>query len=139
MTWTYLGKEVEELPQDVVGFVYIITNTTNDRQYIGKKLAKFSRTKPPLKGKKNKRRTKVESDWKDYYGSSDELNEDIVQLGKDNFKREILFYCYSKSELSYIEAREQFNYKVLESDKYYNGHIRVRVHGKGILKETLHK
>lgn len=139
MTWTYQDKEVEELPQDVVGFVYIITNTTNDRQYIGKKLAKFSRTKPPLKGKKNKRRTKVESDWKDYYGSSDELNEDIAQLGKDNFKREILFYCYSKSELSYIEAREQFNYKVLESDKYYNGHIRVRVHGKGILKETLHK
>ena len=139
MTWTYQGTEVKELPQDVVGFVYIITNTTNDRQYIGKKLAKFSRTKPPLKGKKNKRRTKVESDWKDYYGSSDELNEDIVQLGKDNFKREILFYCYSKSELSYIEAREQFNYKVLESDKYYNGHIRVRVHGKGILKETLHK
>ena len=139
MTWTYQGTEVKELPQDVVGFVYIITNTTNDRQYIGKKLAKFSRTKPPLKGKKNKRRTKVESDWKDYYGSSDELNEDIGTLGKDNFKREILFYCYSKSELSYIEAREQFNYKVLESDKYYNGHIRVRVHGKGILKETLHK
>ena len=139
MTWTYQDKEVEELPQDVVGFVYIITNTTNDRQYIGKKLAKFSRSKPPLKGKKNKRRTKVESDWKDYYGSSDELNEDIGILGKDNFKREILFYCYSKSELSYIEAREQFNYKVLESDKYYNGHIRVRVHGKGILKETLHK
>lgn len=139
MTWTYQGTEVLELPQDVVGFVYIITNTTNDRQYIGKKLAKFSRTKPPLKGKKNKRRTKVESDWRDYYGSSDELNEDIGTLGKDNFKREILFYCYSKSELSYIEAREQFNYKVLESDKYYNGHIRVRVHGKGILKETLHK
>jgi len=138
MTWTYQGKEVEELPQDVVGFVYIITNTTNDRQYIGKKLAKFSRSRPPLKGKKNKRRTKVESDWRDYYGSSDELNEDIAQLGKDSFKREILFYCYSKSELSYIEAREQFNYRVLESDKYYNGHIRVRVHGKGILKEQNH-
>jgi hypothetical protein len=138
MTWTYQGKEVVELPQDVVGFVYIITNTTNDRQYIGKKLAKFSRTKPPLKGKKNRRRTKVESDWRDYYGSSDELNEDIERIGKDSFKREILFYCYSKSELSYIEAREQFNYRVLESDKYYNGHIRVRVHGKGILKEQNH-
>ena len=81
MTWTYQGKEVVELPQDVVGFVYIITNTTNDRQYIGKKLAKFSRTKPPLKGKKNKRRTKVDSYWKDYYGSSDALNEDIGILG----------------------------------------------------------
>jgi hypothetical protein len=138
MTWTYQGTEVLELPQDVVGFVYLITNTTNDRQYIGKKLAKFSRTKPPLKGKKNRRRTKVESDWRDYYGSSDELNEDIERIGKDSFKREILFYCYSKSELSYIEAREQFNYRVLESDKYYNGHIRVRVHGKGILKEQNH-
>ena len=138
MTWTYQGKEVEELPQDVVGFVYIITNTTNDRQYIGKKLAKFRRSRPPLKGRKNKRRTKVESDWRDYYGSSDELNEDIERIGKDSFKREILFYCYSKSELSYIEAREQFNYRVLESDKYYNGHIRVRVHGKGILKEQNH-
>ena len=138
MTWTYQGKEVEELPQDVVGFVYIITNTTNDRQYIGKKLAKFSRSRPPLKGRKNKRRTKVESDWRDYYGSSDELNEDIKRIGRDSFKREILFYCYSKSELSYIEAREQFNYRVLESDKYYNGHIRVRVHGKGILKEQNH-
>ena len=128
MTWTYQGKEVEELPQDVVGFVYIITNTTNDRQYIGKKLAKFSRSRPPLKGKKNKRRTKVESDWRDYYGSSDELNEDIAQLGKDSFKREILFYCYSKGECSYIEAREQFRHRVLESDDWYNGHIRVRVH-----------
>ena len=139
MTWTYQDKEVEELPQDVVGLVYIITNTTNDRQYIGKKLAKFSRTKPPLKGKKNKRRTKVESDWKDYYGSSDELNEDIGILGKDNFKREILFYCYSKSELSYIEAREQFARKVLETDDYYNGHIRVRIHGSGIIREKKSK
>src|SRR5210317_1728740 len=133
MEWTYQGKIIQELPEDCEGFVYLITNTTNKRKYVGKKLAKFKKTRPPLKGKKNKRRTKVESDWRDYYGSSDELNEDIGTLGKDNFKREILFYCYSKSELSYIEAREQFNYKVLESDKYYNGHIRVRVHGKGIL------
>ena len=132
--WIYEQKPVIELPEDVVGFVYQITNITNGRMYIGKKLAKFKRSRRPLKGRKNKRRYKVDSDWQDYYGSSDELTIDIKKLGKEHFKREILFYCYSKAELSYVEAREQFARKVLESDNYYNGHIRVRVHGKGIIK-----
>ena len=134
MHWTYQGKEITNMPEDVVGFVYIITNTTNGRMYIGKKLAKFKRSRPPLKGRKNMRRFKVNSDWQDYYGSSDDLTIDVKKLGKDKFTREILFYCKSKAELSYIEAREQFARKVLESNDYYNGHIRVRVHGKGILK-----
>ena len=134
--WTYQEKPIDELPKDVVGFVYQITNTTNDRMYIGKKLAKFKRSRRPLKGRKNKRRYKVDSDWQEYYGSSDELTLDIKKLGKEYFKREILFYCYSKAELNYVEAREQFARKVLESDNYYNGHIRVRVHGKGIIKKT---
>jgi hypothetical protein len=107
--------------------------------YIGKKLAKFKRSRPPLKGRRNKRRYKVNSDWEDYYGSSDNLTIDIKRFGKDNFKREILFYCKSKAELSYIEAREQFARKVLESDDYYNGHIRVRIHGSGILREKFTK
>jgi len=135
--WYYNDKPVDELPEGTVGFVYLITNLTNNRKYIGKKLASFRKTKPPLKGRKNKRRTSVESDWRTYFGSSDELNIDVEQLGTDNFKREILFYCGSKSELSYVEAREQFNHKVLESDEYYNGHIRVRVHGKGILNKQI--
>jgi len=134
MTWTHQGNEITSLPEDVVGFVYQITNTTNGRMYIGKKLARFKRSRPPLKGRKNKRRYKVDSDWQDYYGSSDELSADVLRLGKEKFTREILFYCYSKAELSYIEAREQFARKVLESNDYYNGHIRVRVHGKGIIK-----
>ena len=135
--WYYNDKIVDELPEGTVGFVYLITNLTNNRKYIGKKLASFRKTKPPLKGRKNKRRSTVESDWRTYYGSSDELNADVDKLGTDNFKREILFYCISKSQLSYVEAREQFNHKVLESDEYYNGHIRVRVHGKGILNRQL--
>ena len=134
MHWTYREKDILELPEDCVGFVYLITNTTNGRMYIGKKLAKFKRSKAPLKGRRNRRRYKVESDWQDYYGSSDDLTMDIKRLGAENFKREILFYCKSKSELSYVEAREQFSRKVLETKDYYNGHIRVRVHGKGILK-----
>ena len=135
MTWIYKNKEVTEIPAEFIGFVYLITNTTNDRKYIGKKLTQFKRSKKPLKGRTNKRRYTVESDWKDYYGSSDELTADVELLGKDKFKREIMFWCKSKSELSYIEAREQFTHKVLESKQWYNGHIRVRVHQKGILKE----
>ena len=134
--WFYNSKEIDQLPEDCVGFVYQITNITNGRMYIGKKLARFKRSRPPLKGRKNKRRYKVDSDWQDYYGSSDDLTMDVNRLGKDNFKREILFFCVSKSELSYVEAREQFARKVLESNDYYNGHIRVRVHGKGILKNV---
>jgi len=134
MSWMYQGNPIKKIPEDVIGFVYQITNTTNGRMYIGKKLVKFKKSRPPLKGRVNKRRYKVDSDWQDYYGSSDDLTIDIKKLGKENFKREILFYCNSKAKMSYIEAREQFARKVLESNDYYNGHIRVRVHGKGILK-----
>ena len=135
MNWTYEGKEITKLPDDVIGFVYEITNLTDGRKYIGKKLSSFKRSRPPLKGRKNKRRYKVDSDWREYYGSSDELTADVIKLGKEKFTREILFYCHSKAELSYVEAREQFARKVLESNNYYNGHIRVRVHGKGILRK----
>ena len=75
--WTYKGKVVSEIPQGVEGFVYLITNTTNNKKYIGKKLAKFKTSRPPLKGKKNRRRGTKESDWKDYWGSSDHLNADV--------------------------------------------------------------
>jgi hypothetical protein len=136
--WTYLNQIVEELPDDCVGFVYLITNKANNRQYIGKKLAKFSKTTykvVKLKNgtkKKKKVRSKIDSDWLEYYGSSIELNKDIELLGKENFTREILFYCKSKAECSYIEAREQFTRRVLESDEFYNGQISVRVHGSHI-------
>ena len=137
MQWTYKGKKVKELPDDCEAFVYIITNTTNDRKYIGKKLAKFKKTRPPLKGKINKRRSKVESDWKDYWGSSDHLNADVAELGEEKFTREILYICKGRGVMSYLEAREQFERRVLESDDYYNGIINVRVGGSRILKEEL--
>ena len=95
MHWTHQGNEITNMPEDVVGFVYMITNTTNGRMYIGKKLARFKRSRPPLKGRRNKRRYKVDSDWQDYYGSSDDLTIDVNKLGKENFKREILYYCKS--------------------------------------------
>ena len=137
MQWTYQGKIVEELPEDYEAFVYLITNTTNDRKYVGKKLAKFKKTRPPLKGRINKRRSKVESDWRDYWGSSDQLQEDVNQIGEDKFTREILYYCPSRGVASYLEAREQFERRVLEKDEYYNGIINVRVGGSKVLREAL--
>lgn len=139
MTWTYQNQLVETLPEDCVGFVYLITNITTQRKYIGKKLAKFSKTTQKtvkLKNgtkKKKKIRSKVDSDWREYYGSSPELTKDVESQGIDNFTREILYYCKSKSECSYVEAREQFSRRVLESKDYYNGHIQVRVHGSHII------
>ena len=138
MTWLFENQEITQIPEDYVGFVYLITNTITGRKYIGKKLSKFRRTSyrvVKLKNgtKKKKRvRSKIDSDWQQYYGSNDELNQDVEQLGTENFTREILYYCKSKAECSYIEAREQFRRRVLESDEYYNGHIQVRVHGSHI-------
>ena len=138
MTWYYKGAIVTELPEDCVGFVYLISCNTTGRLYVGKKLAKFSRTTSKtvkLKNgtkKKKKIRSKIDSDWREYYGSSPNLTADIKALGKENFTREILHYCKSKAETSYVEAREQFDRKVLESNEYYNGQISVRVHGSHI-------
>lgn len=138
MSWTYQNQLIDTLPEDCVGFVYLITNVVTGRRYIGKKLAKFSkisyRTVRLKNGKKKRKkiRSKIDSDWQDYYGSSPELTKDVQRLGTENFAREILFLCKSKAECSYVEAREQFSHRVLESNDWYNGHIRVRVHGSHI-------
>lgn len=139
MTWYYHGAIVETLPEDCVGYVYLITCKVNGKKYVGKKLARFSKTtykvvkqKNGIK-KKKRIRSKVDSDWRTYFGSSPELSKDVGLLGEDKFSREILHYCKSKSACSYLEAKEQFDRKVLESKDYYNGHIQVRVHGSHIL------
>jgi hypothetical protein len=137
MSWTYRGEQITEISDEYEGFVYLITNLTDNRKYVGKKLAKFKTTKPPLKGKKNKRRGTKESDWREYWGSSDKLIADVEELGEDKFTREILYFCKSRGEMSYLEAREQFERRVLETDEYYNGIINVRVGGSKILRENL--
>ena len=139
MTWTYLNTPITELPLDVVGFVYLITNTMSGRRYIGKKLAKFSKTRYKMHTQKNgkrvkkKIRSKIDSDWLTYYGSCDALTKDIAAIGEYYFSREIIRLCYSKSECSYWEAKEQFYNEVLESDLWYNGQISVRLHKSHIM------
>jgi hypothetical protein len=133
INWTYNNKDfTEDLIGDNYGFVYCITNTTNNRKYIGKKFFYSAKTKQ-VKGKK--KRYKVFSDWQTYYGSSAELTKDVLSLGHDKFKREILYLCLSKGDCGYLEAKEQFTRGALETDEYYNTWIMVRVrksHLKGI-------
>lgn len=130
--WTHKGKELDEsVIEEYVGFVYIITNLTNQKKYIGKKLFKFRRTKK-VKGKKKK--FTIASDWMTYYGSNNELIEDVKLFGESSFKREILHLCKSKGICNYLEMKEQILHNVLESDDYYNEQIRARVH-KSHLKQ----
>jgi len=133
VTWIFEEKIIETLPEDVVGFVYMITNKLTGRKYIGKKLSKFkkirlktSRLKNGTK-KKSKIRYEIDSDWQTYYGSNTVLSEEVKTTGSENFHRQILRYCYSKNELNYWEAKYQFDYGVLLSGDWYNEWISVKV------------
>lgn len=132
--WTHNGNPVESLPQDSTGFVYLITNLISGRKYIGKKKQFFLKTsyktvtqKNGIK-KKKKIKTQIESDWKTYFGQSDELNKDVETMGTESFRREILVFCNSLTELSYMEAKYQFDLDVLRyPEQWYNSWIMVRV------------
>lgn len=127
MTWIHNFKEftIDDVG-DHYGFVYMITNTLNGKKYIGKKWF-WSSIKKKVKGRKRAKRLKIQSNWLEYYGSSDALMKDVETYGEDKFKREILVLCKTKSEATYHEARLQFEYKVLESDDWYNKWIFCRV------------
>jgi hypothetical protein len=131
--WLYCGEPIDESSlDDFIGFVYIITNLDSGRQYIGKKLLKFKRTKT-VKGKKKK--ILVDSDWKTYWGSNKVLIEEVQSLGEDKYKREIVRLCKSKGELNYFEAKYQFVLGALESDAYYNEWVSCKIH-KAHLKKV---
>ena len=123
--WLFEGIRIDEIEPFYTGFVYIIKNLQTDKKYIGKKTLTFKKTKV-VKGKKKK--YTVESDWRDYWGSCEELKEDVKVYGELNFRREILRFCRSKSELSYWEAKYQFEYDVLyKPNEFYNAWIFVKV------------
>jgi len=128
--WMYEDKEFTEVPDNIIGFVYRITNTITGRQYIGKKLFSFARRKS-VKGKQ--KRVRVESDWRGYYGSNKELLADVVTYGEGAFQREILHLCPNKGQCNYLEAKLQFLHGVLEHpDKFYNDWIMCKVHRKHV-------
>lgn len=132
MTWFYKNEIITEIDPKYKAFVYLITNLKDDRRYIGKKLTEFTKT-VTKKGKK--KRIKYESDWRDYWSSSEELKKDVAELGEENFRREIIHFCLNKGSASYFEAKEQFLNEVLEHpDQWYNGQIQVRVHRTHIKK-----
>ena len=127
--WYYGGKEfTSEMIGDYIGFVYVITDLSNNKKYVGKKLFMSKRRLPPLKGKTRKRTVIKESDWMDYFGSSEEVKQLVEELGPKNFHREILHLCESKGVMSYLEAKEQFDRDVLLSEEYYNGIINCKIH-----------
>ncbi len=120
-------KVYGDIPENAYGFIYEIVNTTNHKKYIGKKQMVRKIRRNPLKGKKRKRIDYIESDWKTYTGSSDALNSDIASQGIDKFIFKILKFCDSKFELSYFEAKMQFEKDVLLNEDYYNGIINCRI------------
>lgn len=123
--WLYNNSPLIDIPENAYGYVYLITNTVTGRKYIGKKLFWFRKTKQ-VKGKK--KRIKIESDWRDYWSSSDDVKKDVESFGEDKFIREILHICSNKGSCNYLEAREQMDRRVLENTDYYNGQIQCRIH-----------
>jgi hypothetical protein len=118
MTWKYNNQEFTEVPKGMEGFVYLITNLTNDKKYIGKKHF-WTRQKD----RKTGRRKTKESDWMKYFGSCDELIEDVKLLGEDKFSREILYLCHHKKSMSFYETMEQFKRDVILREDYYNTNV----------------
>ena len=132
MTWIYKYEELTEIPERAIGFVYLITNQSNGMKYIGKKNFYFTKTKQ-VKGKK--KRIKVESDWREYYGSNKTLSEHVSLFGENKFIREIIHICYTKGEMTYYETKNIFAVDAVISEKYYNDWVMCRVRKNHIKKK----
>ena len=134
--WLYENKEYDETPEEYQGFVYLITELDTGKKYIGKK--NFWRPKVlPKNSKRNRRvRTRVESDWRKYFGSNKEVRALVESNGIENYKREILRLCKTKGEMSYYEAKLQFENDVLLRDDYYNEFIGCKIHSRHLKKNS---
>ena len=132
--WLYEGKEYNTTPEEYQGFVYQITEIDTGKKYIGKKFFWKPKILPVTKTRKRRVRTRIESDWRDYFGSSKEVNLLVESKGIDNYKREILRLCVTKGDCAYWEAKLQFENDVLLSDEYYNEFIGCKIHSKHVRK-----
>lgn len=128
MSWTYKDEAVtEEIIGDAYGFVYLITNNTNGRRYVGRKYFTKAGYKT-VRGKRKKIR--VSSGWEDYYGSNKTLLEDVKNLGAENFTRTIIKLCKNRSECSYWETHYIFQFEALLSDRWYNEWVTCKISAK---------
>ena len=132
MTWYYNDKVYDITPEEYQGFVYEITEIASNKKYIGKKNFWRPKTLPKNTKRKRRIRTRVESDWRTYIGSSGLLTERVEKHGLEVFKRVILRLCKTKGEMSYYEAKLQFEKDVLLSDEYYNEFIGCKIHSRHI-------
>ena len=128
--WTFNNEEYNITPEEYQGFVYQITELDTNKKYIGKKNFWKPKTLPITKTRKRRVRTRIESDWKQYYGSSNEVCRLVEERGTEKFKREILKLCKTKGEMSYHEAKMQFDNDVLLREDYYNNFIGCKIHAK---------
>ena len=135
MTWFYNGEPfTSEMVEDNIGFVYCITDTRNGLKYIGKKGLISKRRMPPLKGKKRRRIKIIETDWQSYYGSSETVKALVEEYGPETFHREILRLCKSKGQMSYYEAKMQFETDcLLKPDEYYNEFIGCKINRRHLI------
>jgi len=128
--WYYKNQPFTEADESYQGFVYLITNLSNNKMYVGKKNFWSIRKLRPLKGQKRKRTVKQESDWKEYYGSNEEVK--LLVEGGVQFRREILRLCKTKTEMTYYEMKEQIDREVLFKEEYYNEFIGGKVNSRGL-------
>jgi hypothetical protein len=128
--WYYEGNVFSsEQIDNHIGFVYEVTDTVNGKKYIGKKKLSSTRTLKPLKGQKRKRKVVSESDWMDYYGSSEEVKSLVQEHGTERFSRRIIRLCKTTAEMSYYEMKEQVvNDVLLKPDEYYNAFVGGKIH-----------
>ena len=135
--WIYQNKEVtsiQDMPEGVFGFVYLITHTPTGKKYIGKKQLMTTRTLPPLKGERKKRKVIKEGNWIKYYGSQKEIKELVASSTPEDFHREVLRYCFTKKELTYRELEEQVLHRVLEDDDFLNSNISGKYYKRDFIR-----
>ena len=128
--WYYDNEQFDTTPEDYQGFVYLITELDTDKKYIGKKNFWKPKTLPITKTRKRRVRPRAESDWRSYFSSSSEVQQLVESKGEKNYKREILKLCKTKGEMSYFEAKLQFEHDVLLRNDYYNEFIGCKIHSK---------
>lgn len=137
--WIYNGKTVDDkdIPEKSIGFLYKITHTPTGKWYIGRKMLTKTKT-TQSKGVKTK--SKVDSDWKDYWSSSDDVKALVAEKGEKEFKREILHFVTTKAALTYAEEYALYVTGSLFDSNCFNNNIRAKIYRKWFGKTpTLHE